>query len=172
MIKRSFFVGVVALVFFLSCTKEQADYRLPGFDTPVITGYHMRDPNGWEMGIIGTANVKLSDSDSPLTSRYSILIYPNPCITTFNMHIVAPENNQIKKLWITRANISGNLSNSSVYLNMNAINIGGFPVFQTDFTSEQISIDVSKFEDGFYRVYLKTGGFILYDNLVINQSIQ
>lgn len=43
----------------LSCSKAETDIRLAEFDTPVLTGFELRDEQGSPMGVIGTPNIKL-----------------------------------------------------------------------------------------------------------------
>jgi hypothetical protein len=78
-IKRSIFLLIpIMLIFWGSCSKENADFRLPGLDIPMLTGYYMRDYSGYPIGTIGTPNVYLGNESNEFSSAYFFSVYPNP----------------------------------------------------------------------------------------------
>ena len=157
---------IVLLLLISACKKDESVIRITSFDAPIVTGYYMRDINGWPMATIGVPNVKLGNTSNSLGSEYFMEAYPNPCINFCSIAINTPVGGETKKIWMTRANVIGELANSSQFLNINTINIGGSPLYQLEFTGNHLSLDLSKFDDGYYRIYLKINEITLYDNLV------
>lgn len=161
---------LITILILNCCTKENTDLRLSDFKTPIIEGYYLRDLQGNSMGIIGYPNVKLSIGSSYINSTYYFSFYPNPCTEEFcAIYVKTPESQKSVKLWITRANFKNQVSNSSLDIsNMNNLVIGGSPIFQTEITTNQHNtINLSNFDNGYYRIYLKVDEYLLYDNLVI-----
>jgi hypothetical protein len=152
-----------------SCTKEKEEFRLSDFNIPAIDGYYLRDYSGEYISKVGMPNVKLSDGVDYSNSAYFFISYPNPCTENICFIAVkAPISAGIKKLWITQAKWNNRVSDEMIDLN-NTINtvVGGSPVFQTEFTSDHVDVDLTSFSNGYYRIYLKVNDYLLYDNLVI-----
>jgi len=81
-----------------------------------------------------------------------------------------PHEQEIKSLWITSALWENQEQDNFDEFNMtNNIKIGGSPIFQGKFEDNLIVLDVSKFPNGFYRVYVYMNDNLFYDNLVINK---
>ncbi len=170
--KSLFSFIAVAIIGLCSCTKDEADLRTSSFETPVVKGFIMRDPNGWIIGNIGNPNVKIGDPPNGTNSSFSVEVYPNPAVNLCHVHIISPNEDEIKQVWLTRATASDQLYNSAGILNMNALKIGGYPLFQALVSDDDVGLDLSKLEDGFYRVYVKMGGLLFYDNLVIYKNLE
>jgi len=170
---KSFFSCIaIAIIVLCSCTKDEVDLRTSSFETPVVKGFIMRDPNGWIIGNIGNPNVKIGDPPNGSSSSFSVVVYPNPAVNWCHVHIISPNEDEIKQVWLTRATASEQLYNSVGILNMNAIKIGGYPLFQSEVSGHDVGLDISKLEDGFYRVYVKMDGLLFYDNLVIYKNLE
>jgi hypothetical protein len=157
--------------FIISCSKEDNELRLSDFNLPIINGYYLRDFRANYAGSVGIPNVQLGNSTDFNNSIYYFSFYPNPCSEGLcAIYIKTPKSNEIKKLWITPAIFNNQSSNCSIDLNNSSnVFIGGSPVFQTEFTSNNLTVDLSKISNGYYRIYLKVNGYLLYDNLVINK---
>ena len=152
----------------IGCTKEDSELRLSDFGVPTIRGYNMRDLFGDYAGTVGTPNIKPGDG-----ADYYFVFYPNPVEDFCSIYIKTPASNELKKLWITPANFDNNITNSSINLNnANNIVIGGSPVFQTEFTNNKLTLNLSQVSDGYYRIYLEVDNYLLYDNLVIYKLIE
>ena len=165
-------IFIILLLTISACTKDEPYFRLSSFEAPIVTGYYMRDLIGRPIGTIGVPNIKLGNKSNSPGSEYFMEAYPNPCINFCSIAINTPDGGETKKIWLTRANASDEFANSSQFLNMNNINIGGSPIYQLEFTGNHLALDLSKFDDGYYRIYLKINEITLYDNLVIYKNLK
>ena len=161
------FISTICLLY--SCTKETADLRSSDFEIPIVEGYYVRDPMANIIGMAGNPNVRLVYNPNPAlsTRAYSLIVYPNPCKEICAIAVVTQTGNEPKKIWITKAAVSEQFAKSSIDLNMVNMYVGGSPVKQFETDSDNIHIDTSTFDEGYYRVYIKVGDVLLYDNLVV-----
>lgn len=162
---------ILLIIILAGCTKENADFHAGALSVPEITGYISRDISGYRIRAIGIPNIKLgSESNNLESSNYFLACYPNPCDSRLNLYIKTPTSNT-KKVWITHANYSGETHDTGFDLGANNLYVGGSPIFQTEFTQNQLVINLTEFQEGYYRIYLKiddhpkqpliNGGFIL-----------
>lgn len=166
--------SLCALLLVLGCTKEEADLRVPEFEIPVIHGYYVRDGTGSFMGSYGYGkpNVRLGDVPDYWQSNYFFVIYPNPpVLNTLYVLTKSPSHNNVKKLWITHAVLRPPFDPGVVPQDgRNNFVAGGAPLFEVEFTQEEIRLDLTELDDGYYRVYVKINNQVLYDNLVVNRQ--
>jgi len=52
---------------------------------------------------------------------------------------------------------------------MTNIKVGGAPLIQIEFKSDNLAVDLTSLDQGYYRIYLKVDKYIFYDNLVIDK---
>lgn len=161
----------IIITFLFSCNKNDNEFRLSEFQTPVVTGFLLRDVTGSVIKEIGTPNVKLSDiSNDQQMAKTSFVVYPNP-----SNHVIAitieSSSFMEAKIWVVRANYVEATSNYGDYLNSNTLIAGGSPVFYMESSSNTVLIDARHFEEGFYRIYVKRGDLLLWDNLIISKEI-
>lgn len=161
-------VKILVISFFLiiSCSKDDYEFRLSSFSTPVITGFIRRSEFGDYMGAVGVPNVNNGNYDSD----YYFGLYPNPASEHCSLFIKSPMTMSLKKLWITPAQFGYQISNYSNNFGMTNLYAGGIPLIQIEFNTDHIEIDLSSLEEGYYRIYLKIDDNLLYDNLVIINS--
>jgi hypothetical protein len=163
-------VVLIILVFAYSCTKDIADIRMPDFAVPIVNGYYARDQNGNLIMPVGDPNVRLFSGSDAVSSAYSFGCYPNPSANYCFIYINAPAGQTLKKLWITQAIVGDRFDSGSENIYSPNLAVGGAPIFQAEFTSDHLTVDVSKLSDGYYRIYLKVDDFLLYDNLLVYKS--
>jgi hypothetical protein len=165
---------VVFITFiFIGCTKEEADFRLPQFEVPVIHGYFARDAAGSHMGIYGydRPNVNLGDHSDFRQARYFFMFFPNPTHNSVGIYAKSPDESEVKKLWITRAVLRPPFDVGTVWADdKNNFIAGGAPLLQREFTGENIYLDLTDLPNGYYRIYVKINNLLLYDNLVIDRT--
>lgn len=165
----------IALSF--SCTKDEADLRLPNHETPKINGYYVRNRFSEFVRTIGDPIIKNGiDSNNNIieyiTANYNksiryFMIYPNPCRFYLNLYTRNFDSNSVKKVWITRAQYGVEIPNSYISIGMINKKIGGAPIYQKKFYSDDMTIETKSFSNEYYRIYLEIDSIILYDNLVI-----
>jgi hypothetical protein len=179
--KYRFLSLIVFMISIMSCTKDESDIRLPEFDVPVITGFYLRDQTGMGTGVIGDPNVRTcgtaagsnsdgTDNTGSITgSTICFTAFPNPFSGLLMLYFETPLPETEKLIWITRAVFGNQASASANSFNMALINVGGAPLFQLKTTGDEICLDLSSFDRGYYRIYIKIGDSLLYDNLVIQK---
>jgi len=166
--KINFLIIMIVSMIINSCTKENEDMRLSDFSIPTINGYYGRDGQGSPLGRMGIPNTKSYDGIDYYSSTYRFSFIPNPVRTLCTVFVEAPVSKEIKKLWITSAIWNNQVTDEWTDLNTtHNIVVGGFPVYQTEFTSDHLMLDLSILPEGYYRIYLKVNDCLLYDNLVI-----
>jgi len=168
MTRPYYLIFVISIPLIFSCTKAENYFRLSSFETPIIEGYNLRNLFGDYVGSVGNPNVKNGDYDS----EYFFRFYPNPAIENCYLYTKSPTTLSLKKLWITMAQFGDRITNYSNNIGMNNFYIGGVPLIQIEFNGDNIQIDLSSLEEGYYRIYIKIDENILYDNLVIINSNQ
>lgn len=164
---------ILFLIMNLGCTKEEADIRFPQFEVPQFTGYYARDEAGHYMGRYGMPNVNLGDQYTWENSRYHITMFPNPAHNRSTVFIKSPNQNQMKKLWLTRAIPTLPFEPTIVESdNWNNFVVGGAPLLQGEFTQREAYLNISDLPNGYYRLYVEMDGLIFYDNLLIDRSFR
>jgi len=159
------YISIFFIIILFGCTKEDTSFHTGGLSVPEINGYITRDNHGHEMQTIGNPNVKLGSGTEIDKSAYYFVCYPNPANDIISFYVKTPTPDIPKQLWITHANYSGQ-ENSNINLGINNIQTSG-AIFQTEFTRSNVSIYLSDYPSGYYRVYLKINEYIFYDNIVI-----
>lgn len=159
---------IILFITINSCTKKDTEIRLSEFESPTITGFILKDEVGEIFKRIGVPNIKLGSESNEWTSPYYFSIYPNPSIERIHVYIKTPAEEELKKVWITQANVDNQVAGDFIGIN-NAynINIGGSPLVHAETTSNSVSINLSTLPEGYYRIYIKVSEHLLYDNLII-----
>lgn len=134
------------------------------YDPPVIKGYYLRDDSNTPLGIKGTPNVKISDNTGQ-SGAFEMSIYPNPC--RFNFYIDG-NSNQLKECWIVAGVYDESNETYSIDEEQTIRDKEIESLINMDFSSKYKNIDISSFESGYYRVYMKIDDVLYYDNLEIS----
>lgn len=144
----------------ISCSKEETVKETEKTSLNLITGINFRETgDNKEMLLhLGNANI--------LTNN-KFLIYPNPA--TDKVYISAQEN--VTYIWFVKGNPEkiyqdftfGNILNSDFYdeksIVLNSKNsVNGQ-------SSKEFSLNIETLEKGYYKVFIKIGGKIYWDNL-------
>lgn len=159
---------IISFITINSCTKEETDIRLSEFEPPTITGFILKNELGESIKRIGVPNVKLGNESNDWTSPYYFTQYPNPSIDIIFIHFRTPADGELKKIWITQANVDNQFGGGFIGINnANNMVVGGSPLFQAETTSNSMHINLSWLPEGYYRIYIKVSEHLLYDNLII-----
>ena len=162
--------AILTIAFLLAgCTKEEADFRLPYFNIPVIEGFYVKNQYGQLVDMVGQPNIKIMDGTSLQNSRFRINTFPNPCTGRLYCSTGSSQST-IKKIWITAAQAGDEIQNLMITAGSVSMYDGGKPLFQIETDNNNLSINIENFETGFYRLYVKMDDCILYDNIVIIKS--
>jgi hypothetical protein len=167
---------LLIVVVYISCTKKNPDeFRDSSLEAPIVDSFIARDESGVTMGIFGNSvpNVRFFNGIDFRSSEYSFLAFPNPIYTNStyrlsvcNVYMFSPEGTN-KKIWIVRANAPA----GNQYHDASLLVAGGMPVFKHETFSNFLSIDFNKIRANispdFYRIYVRMGNELLYDNLLI-----
>jgi hypothetical protein len=172
---KKYYTLFLMIISFISCNKKDSEMRLSSLQTPVITGYQMRDIVGCIMSNIGDPNIKLIDG----SNKYSFVSYPNPVSGNFMISMKTPADSMLKQIWITPAVYKGD-GNTISASDPNIFVAGGFPILEYETYSDDLYISMTKpntgdslgfngipFPDGFYRIYVKVNNTLLWDNLYL-----
>ncbi|MFO7829115.1 MAG: hypothetical protein R6V23_10865 [Bacteroidales bacterium] len=164
-----FLISLAVLV--SSCSDEEADMRLSNLETPVVTGYEWRDLNAQLVKTIGTPNIKLGNESNDYSSAYYFKSYPNPCSDELAVFVKMPNPDQTIKSWIVQAQYTDQVTNSPNQIgNSVTMHAGGASILQQEFSGNVTIFDVSELKNGYYRLYLRVDGILLYDNIYVNRN--
>lgn len=162
---------IILFIAVTSCTKEDTETRLPEFDAPKLTGFILKTDFGEIYKTIGVPNIKWGNESNDRNSPYYFSIYPNPCFDLLFVHFKTPAEGELKKIWIVQANVENQVAGAFIGINnANNIVVGGSPLFQAETTSNSIHLNLTLLPEGYYRIYIKVGEHLLYDNLIIYRS--
>lgn len=89
---------IAASIVGLSCEKEDAEFRIWQFETPIITGYEVRTKSGEIYGTVGTPNIKTGNESNTNDSEYFMSPYPNPSVDFISLVLNAPQSNSEKNM--------------------------------------------------------------------------
>jgi hypothetical protein len=159
----------------LSCKKADSDYRTSGSPIAMIRGFEVRNEMGQKLENIGNPDIHLySPSGDPSTFQLRFFSYPNPAQDIMEIIIGQRLNNITARFWIVPATFTGPGSESVVFLGPTIIAPAEKPLLDTviEIKSSTRIIILRDFPEGFYRVYIKANGILLWDNIVFSKSFK
>ena|SRR5271157_3247162 len=174
--KKLFFFSSVIIAILCSCSKTLSDYQTSGFPLVAIKGYIVRDEEGTEMGTIGNPDVQLKYPADSISPELGLICYPNPAVTMMYLLVFHHTYGENLRVWIVPATLSGNVPSNSAILGSMIPGEITKPLIDTTFTETgndfSTYLRISDFPIGYYRVYLKCNGILLWDNIVFAKSNQ
>lgn len=156
--KKKLFLLISILA--LSCNKDETNYPTDKTTLLLVTGINCRqtpDPNEIELQL-GNPNVLVNNK---------FKIYPNPA--NESVYILAEEN--VTDVWIVSAkpekihqdvNFS-NILNTDLYSEQSIISNSNFSISEQ--SSNSFKMNIGTLAKGYYKVFVKIGGKIYWDNL-------
>ncbi len=174
MLKLKLLIPALLIVVLTGCG-EKEQLVLPVFDSPVVTGYHLRDDNGQALGKVGAPNTNTSTDPpgiaNPLLEFFS---YPNPSRgTSFQTAIFnGNASREIVRVWLTPARY---INEGIVPNTLGATLASSYGRPLREFTLEleegfnNIAFNTEDLPAGYYRIYVQRGSFLLWDNLLIRR---
>jgi hypothetical protein len=157
-----FLLPIFIMFFFLSCGEESEQLRTGELVSPICTGFGYKSSSNQFLGNVGVVNNNLTG----INRSIALSVFPIPASDVLN---VSYNSNELKQIWLVRANVSQDVSNQNNFLNAQVISVGGEPIISIKgFTEEELLIDVSRLAKGYYRLYLKTQKDLLWENLIVN----
>lgn len=170
---KSILANLLILFSLLACDKEP-EPRLSNFDTPLLTGFELRDDNGSHIGSIGTPNIKLTGNScadglkdiGPNSYGPEIILrtYPNPVNNAIAVNLF---NIPISNIWIVQGQVNNDIQNTYQFGN-SIISLGGAPLFSiSGFTKSILVISTENLPSGYYRIYIEACNDVLYDNFIV-----
>jgi len=167
---------ILGISFFLSsCTKTVSDYRASGSSIAVIRGFEARNETGQTLGDIGNPDIHLYyPSGNPTTSQLYISSYPNPAKDIMVIYLSLRNNDRTVRLWIVPATFTGSGSDAVSFLGPTIIAPAEKPLLDTvmEVSSGSRFIPIRNLPEGYYRIYLKANGILLWDNIVFSKIAQ
>ncbi|MEZ5042467.1 MAG: hypothetical protein R2828_21380 [Saprospiraceae bacterium] len=162
-------IAILLLLLATACG-EKDQVVISALETPVLTGYHLRDYNGQGLGNVGAPNTKWGNNPADFSASDIFFIpFPNPSTELIRVAIVTTKASQAE-LSITPAVYE---EDSAVpnFVGAELISAGGRPVKTLKVTlvegSNNFAIGTADLPDGYYRIYLKVEELLLWDNLLI-----
>lgn len=144
-------------IFALSCSKDETNHITDQADINLVTGINFRE-------VIEDLPLKLGNPNVLVDNKF--LIYPNPAKQA--LHFSAQEN--VTNIWFVAANPEkihqevnfSNILNTNLYSEESIISKSNFSI--NGQASNNISVNIGTLEKGYYKVFVKIGGTIYWDN--------
>ncbi len=167
------YILLASLSFAQGCKKDETEQD--EIDLPIVNGYFARNEAGESMGIIGNSNpnVKLGTQNTYLDSDYYITFFPNPAINYASLFLKSPDPDETKKVWIVPAIYQPDYEPTHDETDeLDIVNINDISIFHTETTGNTLMLDLNTFPSNYYRLYVEVGGYLFYDNIVIDKDYQ
>jgi hypothetical protein len=158
-----------------SCKKADSDYRASGSSVAVIRGFEVRNDMGQNMGDIGNPDIHTFDSSgSDFIAHFHIIAYPNPAIDRMGIYFTQTLVGIKTRLWIVPATFTGSGSEEVSFLGQVIIAPAEKPLMDTVVFMNwwYKYIQIRNLPEGYYRIYMKTDGILLWDNIVFSKSLK
>jgi hypothetical protein len=166
---------LIAILLVLNgCSKhsDESDYVTTGLRTPLITGFEVRDDQGFLVNCVGNPNINnklFNASGSGIIA--GIFAYPNPASYEMGFQLI----NQLSgsfKFYLVRATVEGGLETTGNFLGSTNLVAGSYHLIEIDSITadKNIHIDVGIIPDGYYRAYLEGNDILLWDNIVVSHD--
>ena len=158
-----------SLILLGGCSKTDEDIpRLSDINTPILTGFTLRDDLGVKMRVVGVPNVVNSIYSNDIKNPdYEITFFPNPAFQFGYLDIKTPQSNTLKKVWIVKGKTDDTSPNASIDMGMQNGIIGGQPLLHIQ-TRDNV-LEFQDLPDGYYRIYVKVDSKLLYENIIIKK---
>ena len=158
----------------LSCSKNDSEYQASGSPTVEIKGFEVRDDNGYSLADIGNADIKNHTSETSAPYQLFMISFPNPARDVTEMIFSTRQVNVVARIWIVPATFQDPGKGMTTFSGMTMIAPAERPLLDTTIfmTSNQHAIQIRNLPEGFYRVYLKSQGILLWDNIVFSNTFQ
>ncbi|WP_291153554.1 hypothetical protein [Flavobacterium sp. UBA7680] len=156
--KKKLFILISILA--ISCNNDKTDTQTDKTSINLITGINLRETSD-------DSELQLQFGNPNILTNNKFLIYPNPVNESVN--ILAQEN--VTDVWLVSANPEkiyqdvnfNNILNTNLYSEQSIISHSIFSSNKQ--SSKNFSINISSLAKGYYKVFIKIGGIIYWDNL-------
>ena len=155
--KTSIFTFISLILLLSSCSKNKDEPK--NYDN-IITGFVLRDPSGVMMAHIGSPNIKVTKGET-----LQIASYPNPCRQFINIYIRNIETDTPIKIAITK-DLFKEDSDVDIINYTSLSEITSDIIFEDIIDNKNYDVDLSSFDDGYYRVYIEIDGDVYFDNIM------
>jgi len=165
---------IAVLLVLNACSKQSAesDYVTTGLRSPVITGYEVRDDQGFVVKHVGNPNIKnqiFNENGNEIIA--GIFAYPNPAAYEMGFHFTNQLSGSLK-FYLVRATVEGGMETTGNFLGSTNLVAGSYHLIEIDSINadKNIHIDVGIIPDGYYRAYLEGDKLLLWDNIVVSHN--
>jgi hypothetical protein len=168
----SLFFAILLLLFGCSKQSAESDYVTTGLRSPVITGYEVRDDQGFVVKHVGNPNIKnqiFNEIGNEIIA--GIFAYPNPAAYVMGFHFTNKLSGSLK-FYLVRATVEDGIETAGNFLGSTNMVSGSYHLIEIDSIAadKNIHIDVGIIPDGYYRAYLEGDNLLLWDNIVVSHD--
>lgn len=153
---------ILISILVISCNKDEPDVT-DKTAINLVTGVNFRETSDDSGLQLGNPNVLVNNK---------FKIYPNPA----NELVYVSAQEIVTEVWFVKANPEkihqdanfSSILNSNLYSEQSIISQSNFAL--TGQSSNNFSINIGTLDEGYYRVFVKIGGKIYWDNLYKNEN--
>ena len=154
--KTSIFTFISLILLLSSCSKDKDEPK--SYDN-IITGFIFRNDVGYAIGQIGNPNIKITNGET-----IQVVSYPNPSRAIINIYISNIETDTPIKIAITKGLFKEDADVDIInYTSLSEITSD--IIFEDIIDNKNFSIDLSSFDDGYYRIFVEINNDVYYDNI-------
>jgi hypothetical protein len=154
--KKKLFILISILA--ISCNKDETDVQTDKNSINLVTGINFRQDIDGTVLKLGNPNILVNNN---------FLLYPNP--VNESVYILAQGN--VTDVWFVSANPEkiyqdvnfGNILNTNLYTEQSIIANSNFSL--SGQSSNSFKMNIGTLAKGYYKVFVKIGGKIYWDNL-------
>jgi hypothetical protein len=172
---RLFYLLLGISFLLLSCKKADSDYRTSGSPIVMIRGFEVRNEMGQKLADIGNPDIHISDSSgSDFIAHFNIIAYPNPTEDRMAIYFTQTLVGIKTRLWIVPATFTGSGSEDVSFFGQVIIAPAEKPLMDTVVFMNwwYKYIQIRNLPEGYYRIYMKTDGILLWDNIVFSKNFK
>lgn len=173
---KSFIISIIAIILlFEGCSKDDEGINSPVLSPPILTGFELLDEFGVQFGQIGYPNTRVTNEDvthsGHLPLHPNISCYPNPVSDRLAVRIYI-ENEGRQKVFITIVEgIFSSDNEEPILSNMVISEFSSGSLKESEYEMysgiHTTVLSLGDLPDGYYRIYVKVGDELFWDNLII-----
>lgn len=175
LVTRLTVLTIFAAVIISGCSKTADDYRTSGVSPVKIRGFEYRDDMGQTLADIGYPDIRLRYPDNSDYTQWTMgmVTFPNPSYGSMYLYFKALPSNSPVRIWMVPATLANQVPGAISFPGNTLLTQLSRPVYDTVISGSVLKSEMflRGFAQGYYRIYFKSQGVLLWDNVVIiNQA--
>jgi hypothetical protein len=161
---------ILGMMTISGCSKATDDFKTSVKTRVMIRGIECRTPDGVHFYTLGNPDIRLrypENNSDPM--ELALVCYPNPANNNFYLYIGSESSIQQARVWLVPAVFTDPTPDMVLFPGNSIISPVSTSLPDTVLTLKNSSVHLkfAGLQSGFYRLYLKSGKLLLWDNIMI-----